>query len=271
MSPLWRDQVQALLTPDDLTLVRFSRGVWPKVIASRILPVAERCEPGMPNWTGALLTLGEALPSKEWADADLSVVLSNHFVRYQVMPWRDELRDESELIEFSRQSMRNAYGRQAAQWSIATSLDRAGQPYVASAIDSQLLDELRAAATAQGRRLVSICPLLMEAFNWAKEWLADSYQWLVIVEDGMICASLVGKGGWVVVRSLRSRSNWPSEVVAMLEREQFIVDEAESAQTVLLHIVNGEQVELPANQWTVRHLRSFQANPAGASVLSCVL
>lgn len=271
MSPSWRDQVQALLTPTDLTLVRFARGWRPKAIAKSVVPVTESHESGMPNWTGALLMLGQALSSNEWADADLSVILSNHFVRHQVIPWRDELRDESELIEFSRQSMRKTYGRQAAQWSIAMSLDRAGQPYVASAIDSQLLDELKAITTAQGRRLVSIRPLLMEAFNWAKEWLTNSYQWLVIVEDGMICASLVGKGGWVVVRSLRARSDWPSEVVAMLEREQFVVDEAEAAKTVLLHVVNGEQVELPANQWTVRHLRSFQANRAGASVLQCVL
>lgn len=271
MSPLWRDQVQALLTPTDLTLVRFSRGVWPKTTAKSVVSVTEGHEPGMPNWTGALLTLGQALSSKEWADADLSVILSNHFVRHQVIPWREELRDESELIEFSRQSMRKTYGRQAAQWSIEMSLDRAGQPYVASAVDSRLLDELKAVTTAQGRHLRSIRPLLMEAFNWAKEWLTDSYQWLVIVEEGMICASLVGKGGWVVVRSLRSRSDWPSEVVAMLEREQFVVDEAEAAQTVLLHIVKGEQVELPANQWTVRHLRSCQTNRAGASVLQCAL
>jgi hypothetical protein len=271
VSPLWRDQVQALLTPTDLTLVRFSRGMRPKAVVKRVVPVTEDRTSSMPNWTGALLTLCQALPAKEWADTDLSVILSNHFVRHQVIPWRDELRDQSELIEFSRQSMRNTYGRQAAQWSIELSLDRAGQPYVASAIDRLLLDELKAVTTAQGMRLVSVRPLLMEAFNWAKEWLTSSYQWLVIVEDGMICASLVGKGRWVVVRSLRARSDWPSEVVAMLEREQFVVDEAEAAQTVLLHVVNGQQMELPANQWTVRHLHQSPVNRAGVSVLSCAL
>jgi hypothetical protein len=266
-----RDQVHVLLTPTDLTLVRFLRGVRPKAVGKSVVPVTEGRLSCMQNWTGTLLTLSQALASKEWADADLSVVVSNHFVRYQVIPWRDELRDESELTEFARQAIRKTYGRPTAQWSVELSLDRAGLPYVASAIDSQLLDELKAVAMAQGRRLVSIRPLLMEAFNWAKEWLTNSYQWLVIVEDGMVCASLVGKGGWVVVRSFRAGLDWPGEVVAMLEREQFVVDEAKSAQTVLLHVVNGQPVELPANQWTVRHLRSPQANRAGVSMLSCVL
>lgn len=271
MLPLWRDQVQALLTPTELTLVRFSRGARPIVVAKRVVPVTEDPVPGMPSWTGPLLTLGQALQSAEWANTDLSIILSNHFVRYQVVPWRDELRDESELIEFARQSMRKTYGRQTAQWAMEISLDHAGQPYMASAIDSQLLEELKAVATVQGRRLVSIRPLLMEAFNWAQSWLGNSYQWLVLVEDGMICASLVGKGRWVVVRSVRAQSDWPGEVVALLEREQFVVDEAESANSVLLHVVNGQEMELPANQWTVRHLHSYETNSVGASVLSCLL
>jgi hypothetical protein len=266
-----RDLVQVLLTPTGLTLVRFSKGLRPKVAGKGVVPVTEGHAPGMPNWTGALLTLNQALASKEWADAEVSIILSNHFVRYQVIPWRDELRDRSELAEFARQSMRKTYGRPMAQWSVEMSLDRAGRPYVASAIDSRLLDELKALTTAQGRRLRSLRPLLMEAFNWAKEWLTDSYQWLVIVEEGLISASLMGQGGWVVVRSFRAGSDWPSEVVAMLEREQFIVDEAKSAKTVLLHVVNGEPVELPANQWTVRHLRSPQPNRAGILVPQCVL
>jgi hypothetical protein len=243
--------------------------VRPHVAERRTVPVTACRGTGMPNWTGALTALGGVLSSKECADAELSIILSNHFARYQVIPWQDELQDESELIEFSRRSMRNAYGHDLAQWSLAMSLDRAGRPFVVSAVERLLLDELDACVVAQKRRLVSVRPLLMEAFNWARTWLNNAYQWLVIVEEGMICASLVGKGGWAVARSLRVRSDWPSEVVAMLEREQLLVDEAEKAQTVFLHVVNGHRVELPSNQWTIRHLDTPLTDHTRASELLC--
>ncbi len=271
MSPLWREQVQVLVTPASLTFVRFSRGLRPVKIGSATVPVIDHGAKGMPNWTSALVALAQVLTAEEWRHGDLSIVLSNHFMRYQVVPWRDELRDESELIGYVRQLMSGAYGRRSADWSVEISIDGVGQPCVGSAVDIQLIHELQAIATHQGRRLVSVRPLLMEAFNWAKAWLKTACQWLVIVEDGMICAALVGHGRWVVVRTCRTGSDWPAELVAMLEREQFLVDEAESAQTVLLHVVNGEPMELPANQWTVRHLRTDQPSKASASVLSCVL
>lgn len=271
MSPLWRDQVQVLMTPSDLTLVRLGRGVRPAILNKATVPVKDACSQGMPNWTSPLVTLSSVLQRDEWRHGDLSIILSNHFVRYQVVSWRDELREEAELVGYATQLLRQAYGRQSADWAVEVSLDRVGFPYVASAVENQLLHEIRAIATHQQRRLVSVRPLLMEAFNWAKTWLTAACQWLVIVEEGMMCAALVGHGRWIVVRTCRTGHDWPSELVAMLEREQFLVEEAESAQTVLLHVVNGEPMELPANQWTVRHLRTTQPQQTTAVVLSCVL
>lgn len=269
MSPLWREHIQVLVSPGGLTLARLSRGLRPAVMARAVVPVGQEAGSGLPAWTAAVQMLGETLQEAAWAKADLSVVLSNHFVRYQVIPWQDDLQDESELIEYADRLMRKTYGRETARWSIQLSIDGVGRPCVASAIDGQLLDELRALAIAQDRRLLSLRPLLMEAFNWAKPWLTPAYQWLVVVEKGMICASLVGQGRWVAVRLLRARTDWPSELVAMLEREQFILDEAEAAHTVLLHVVNGEQVELPANQWTVRHVSPEPLHSVTASVVPC--
>ena len=269
MSPLWRDHIQVLASPAELTLARLSKGLRPAVMARAVVPVAQEAGAGLPVWTAAVLTLGETLHDAAWAKADVSVVLSNHFVRYQVIPWQDELQDESELREYANRLMRKTYGRETAHWSIQLSIDGVGRPCVASAIDAQLLDELQTLAVAQDRRLLSMRPLLMEAFNWAKAWLTAAYQWLVIVEEGMVCASLVGQGRWVAVRSFRVRTDWPSELVAMLEREQFMIDEAEAAHTVLLHVVNGEPVELPANQWTVRHVSPGHLYPVTASVVPC--
>lgn len=271
MSPLWREQVQVLVSPSTLTLVRLARGVHPVVAAKASLPVLDRPGQDEPPWTGALQTLGRGLATDQWAHGDLSMVLSNHFVRYQVVPWRDELHDESEFRSYAAQSLRQAYGRQSADWAVEISIDRVGEPVVACAIDRPLLEALTGMGARRDGRLVSVRPLLMEAFNWAKDWLTDASQWLVLVEEGLICAALIARRRWVAVRTLRTGCDWPGQLVAMLEREPLFEEEAVSAHTVLLHVVHGSPQELPAKQWTVHHLCKTDRRRATASVLACVL
>lgn len=272
MSPLWREQVHVLVAPTELTLGRFGKGIRPAMIAKTTVPIAKQTSTGLPLWSSSVQALGRVLGTEEWAQGDLALVLSNHFVRYRVVPWQDELRDEQELTAYAEQVLRQAYGGVAsAEWSVDVSIDRVGSPCVASAVDTALIEALRTLAGQQGRRLMSVRPLLMEAFNLARGWLTGGCYWVVIVEEGLICAALIGRGRWVVVRTARFHGDWPSELVAMLEREQYLVEEAEAAQTVLLHVINGTYQELPANHWTVRPVHPAGSHHTTTSVLSCAL
>jgi len=269
VSPLWPDEIHALLTPTTLTMSRVRPWFRPTTVAEETLPITEQMLEGTPPWTGPLRALDHVLGTDPWTRGNLVVVLSNHFVRYRVIPWQYELRDERELIAYARQIVRHAFGRSADDWAVTVSIDRVGDPVVASAIDAALFEELKHCAARQHRRLISVRPLLMEAFNLARAWLTGACYWLAVVEEKLICAALVGRGRWVVVRTVRVHTDWPSELVALLEREQLLVKEAESAQTVLLHVVDGSYRELPASQWTVQPLRAAHAQRMVTSESSC--
>lgn len=269
MSLLWRDQVQALLGPDRVTLVRWERGLRAQAVAHTILYLPPLSS-GSANWTEAVARLEEALLQPEWSKADLSVTLSNHFVRYEVVPWSDELNDETELTAFAYQCFTRVYGPLVQHCATQISVENAGSPYLASAVHRKLLEELADIAGRRAVRLLSVKPLLMEAFNRWKRQFTAAAQWVCLVEEGIVCAALVGRDGWRVVRSLRVRSDWPSELVVLLEREQFITDDAASVQQVFLYVVNGVEVDLPTNQWVVRRLSWLPQAVSALSVMPCV-
>lgn len=269
MSLLWRDRVQALLSPDRLTLVRWKRGLRAQAVARTVLhhpPIS----PASANWTETVAGLGETLLQPEWSNADLSITLSNHFVRYEVVPWNDQLSNETEQMAFARQCFARVYGLPAQPCAVRVSLEKAGSPFLAGAVDQGLLEKLADNASQRGVRLLSVKPLLMEAFNRWRGRFTDAVQWVCIVEEGLVCAALVGRDRWIAVRSLRVRSDWPSELVALLEREQFITDDASSAQQVFLYVANGVEVELPTNQWAVHRLSWSPQDVSALSVMPCV-
>lgn len=269
MSLLWRDRVQALLGPHQVTLARWQRGLRAQAVARTILHLSP-LPPGSTNWTEAVARLGEALLQPEWSKADLSVTLSNHFVRYAVVPWNDRLTDETEQSAFALQCFARVYGLPAQSCAVRVSLDKAGSPFLAGAVDRGLLDELENIAGQRELRLLSVKPLLMELFNRWRRRFTESVQWVCIVEEGLVCAALVGRDHWIVVRSMRVRSDWPSELVALLEREQFVTDDASFAQTVFLYVANGVDVDLPTNQWVVRRLYWSPQDVSALSVMPCV-
>jgi hypothetical protein len=265
---LWRDEVQALMSPTHVTLARWKRGLRRRVtgkLTVRVTPCAES-----PAWMASTAALTEALMKPEWTNADLKVILSNHFVLYEVIPWNDALKDEAEQTAYAREYFGLVYGRMKQDWALQIGLDRAGCPYVASGTDQGLLDELSHAADQHKLRLRSVQPLLTETFNHSLAHFTDGAQWFVVVEDGMLCAALVGRRHVIAVRSMRVRWDSPSELAALLEREQLLTDEASSVRKVFLYIVNGPEMPLPTNRWDVHYLPWPTHARSVLSVLPCV-
>jgi len=50
-----------------------------------------------------------------------TVILSNHFLRYALVPWRAELADAKEDLSFARHCFTKVYGKAAQQWKLRLS------------------------------------------------------------------------------------------------------------------------------------------------------
>ena len=88
MSPLWRDELGAHLSPRRLCLVRMKRGVKPTLSAEHEEEFESR---QLTDWAAALQGLDAMLTQPGWQGAPLRVVVADSWVRYAIVPWVAEL------------------------------------------------------------------------------------------------------------------------------------------------------------------------------------
>src|SRR5436190_11678999 len=147
VSRLFPERITVAVAPDQLT------------VGSRTIA----CDAafGSEPWHGAIA----ALRGVEWKDrVRVTAVLSNHFVRYALVPWNTALADPAEEEAYVRHHFAKIHGERAKSWALRWSAEAADAPRLASAIDTGLVQGLKECFPAKGRaRLVSIQPYLMAA------------------------------------------------------------------------------------------------------------
>jgi hypothetical protein len=189
--------------------------LFPERVEVRLFPEAVSagsrtlaCDPafGAEPWQGALAALrdlGFERPSR------VTVLLSNHFVRYAVFPWSDALATEAEEQAYVRHQFARIHGERAQGWAFRWS------DGLAAAIDQGLLQALAPCFPPQGKaRLVSVQPALMAAFNRARAAVPAAGAWLVMAEADRACVALHANGRWRSVQN--ARGPWQP----LLERER---------------------------------------------------
>jgi hypothetical protein len=256
---LWRDQVRIALSPGRVVLVRVSRGLQPAISAQRIVPCALSTE--APMWHAPLAALAEALREPAWQRADAVVVLSNHFVRYALVPWEEKLLTEAEQVAFARYSFVRVYGETAEGWAVRQSGMAADSAQVAGAVDQELLDALRATVKPAGLRLTSIQPYLMHAYNRWQALLHHGAGWFAVGEPGRLCLALLEPTRWLALNSYRIGEDWPQALVQWLDRERHRVDATEVPSEVYLYAPDLPEASLESGGWSVKPLKAQP--PAG--------
>jgi hypothetical protein len=254
-----------VLYPDKLVMLCATSRLTPRgfkryVHAQAEIPGEECGETDMP-WSGAIRTLAKSLPLLTRRGMKATVILSNHFVHYVLVPWCDKLGGEKEEMTYVRHCFEEVYGDDAAGWELRLSPDRAGVPAFASGVDSRLLGELRELLGSSGVNISSIQPHLMIAHNICQASLRGRSTWLALLEPDNLCLAMLQQGQWSWMRKMRIGKAWREELPTILEREEFMAGEGEALSEVLLwapHLHNSEELDdrdIPASRrWKFKHL-----------------
>lgn len=200
---------------------------------------------GVQPWRAALLELETALPGYADGKTAATVILSNHFLRYALVPWRAELSDAEEELSFTRHCFTKIYGKTAQQWELRLSQEVNTSSRLASAVDMELLDALKGVFERAGIVLQSIQPHLMAAFNGFRGRLRKRSAWFALLEPGNLCLALLHEGCWMRVRSLRVDSEWRDELPLILEREAYLADNPAVPHEVYVWDAESRDTELP--------------------------
>lgn len=260
MLPLWRDELRVVLAPEQLVLLRLGwaltkRGLTPRVDMKTVINCASS-KGGGASWDAAIKTLEIEVPRSLVRKTVARVILSNHFMRYTLVPWSDSLSNAAEEQAYARHCFRQLYGIDVEQWDLRLSPGRTGLPQLASAVDTHLLAALRDVFEGNGVVLDSIQPRLMAAYNNSYLALKNSSGWLALVEPGCLCLALLKHGRWLRVRTMRIGSDWCNALLLLLEREAYLAEENTDTRTVFLWAPELGTAALPGNgRWQISHMQ----------------
>lgn len=244
MSPLWRDQLRISLSPSHVALLRFGKGLKPRLTAK----IAVTCQPvvGDAPWSGALAALDGLLSKPEWQRADASVVVSNGFARFQLLPWNEDIAGEEEQRSFARHKLAAVYG-DSSDWEIRIAEGNAGTENLGCGMHQKLLESITICCNKHGVRLRSLQPYLMAAYNRVRPELGQGNIWFAVTEPERVCIMRLENGAW---RSIHCRSlatgNPLAALVTVLEREQQLAGLDPQTDTTILYAPGVTSASLAA-------------------------
>ena len=233
MLPLWSDKLQIVLTPDRVSITRQNAGFRSGQLVSHSLPCAAPLQ-GEPAWQPAIRSLQALLKQKNVRNTSATVLLSNHFVRYQLINTQPDLSSLEEEKAFVRFSFAEVYGDEVNRWQLRWGSGLQLSPQVASAIDHALIEQIEITLSQAGVKLSSLQPYLMAAFNYVRKWVDASPHWFVLVEPGNACTGFMQNGDWQQLHNSRLGADWAADLPRVLSREfQMVGPIGERSQMII--------------------------------------
>jgi hypothetical protein len=235
VSPSLRKRIRVALSPRRALAAVFSAGLRPRLLDQRAVACAPGTAGGL-TWEPALEALRTALETLPHARASAVVILSNHFVRYLLLPWKPEIVTAEEELAFAAARFNQVYGASTQDSVIRVSAAPAGSQRVTSAVERPLLQLLAELLAELGLRAESIQPHLMSAVNaWGGRRLRDG--WVALAEPSLLLLGLRRNGAWI---SLRSRPLEPAApLAAIIEQERRLLGLETAPAEVFLHEADG--------------------------------
>lgn len=238
MSPLWRDQIQVFVAPGRIDLVRTTRGFKPVQAAK----VTVWCEPAQdaPVWQAAVQQLEKHL--MDAAGAQLSVTLSNHFVRYVALLPQAEIATPEEVSSYAAFRMREVYAERVNSWALSVSEWTPLSGAVCAAIPRDLMVQLEEMAARCRCTLKEIEPYFASVYDRWQKLLDGNKTYFAVIEAGRICLAVLINGSWHSIRNQRILHNAAAELLAALDQEAILTGSKEAIE--LVHVFAPEQADL---------------------------
>lgn len=249
MSLLRPDKFRIQLYPDKAIIFACGQN---KPGLRAILP----CAPsgGESAWRASLVVADQWVKSNGINQMSVSIVLSDYFVRYALMPFSGEVANDAEEIMLARILLEEIYGERANQWQLQMSCGAYGKPRLIAATDSALLDEITAVFMSGKRKLDAVVPNFVSVFDDFCGQIQKAEGLITTVETGLVVVAAFQNGVLVNVRRFPLEGSARMQLPELLRREALIWGLKLEALLVYLHTPESMEITLPANGEMVLHL-----------------
>ena len=216
MSPSWRDHTAVFLGSDAVQVARYGAGLR-RSTAERHRVAFDAAGA---RWQNLLEALRTALGQLSVRRGDASVVVSNHYVRFALVPDAGKLRNNTERLVAARHTLQAVYGEAAGRWRVVLDGASRNGAAIAAGIEADLVDAIVAALKAANLRTRSVRPLFATAANASRRALGKGPAWFGVVEPGRLALAYVARGGWQSLRTHRLRNGLNEELPVLLEQNR---------------------------------------------------
>ena len=221
-------------------------------------------------YAAVINTLNTTLSLPEWQNASVSIVLSDHYVRYTFIPAHG-LSNSAEQQAFVKHCFHLAFGEQVSGWNVQVSPTGFEKSSLASAIPQDLVSVLVNVLQAQKLRLTGIYPQLMLTTNETMRQLSKLLSkdvpnsfWLALQRDNRLCLALVENGQWLSVSNVIASPDLPSQLEALIGRTSI----HHSINNPYPVLVNGLALTSLSSASKVPSLLALPFNIAGLEIIN---
>jgi hypothetical protein len=224
------------LRPASVSLTRRGAALRARADALRTISVTtgegDRAE-AVESWRAASDVLAEALRERRGRLGRVEIVLSDHFVRYLLIPWSRGLVSDTERLNFARLAFKDLYGAAADSWDLCLDEQPAGLASFAAAVDRALVSSVRDAVTRAGGQLASLVPNLVDRINRHRSAFKARQFCFSATEPGRASLAFRSNGAWQAVRSRRIDGPLGQALPVLLKQEA-VVGEANGGGVLYL-------------------------------------
>lgn len=246
MLPLWRNELRVVLCSDRVILLGLGKGVRRKVIHQTLLPCSAL--PGVPAWQAALDVFKKWLANNEINRTDVTVLLSNHFVRYALMPFSIEVTNRAESQAFAQMLFENIYGELARQWRLQIEVGGYGESRLVAAVDMLLLDQITETVALSRLKLRAITPHLVAVFNCFQPQIKEADGLFVVAEPEQLIVVTFNHGKLSDVRRVLLNGALDAQLTNLLRREALTSGLDLTVIPVYLHVAGNPDFSLPIDE-----------------------
>lgn len=230
LKSFFKDELWVCIHPRHMALMRTTRllsnGLKRQIVDAQVINLPRNNmdkNHESQGWETVVRSLKHALNDPKWQGTLSTVIISNDYVKFSVIPWNAELISEVEKQAYLQHCFNLAYGEPAKAWDLRMNIPEFDKPTIASAVPIDLVQALHDVYAESGMELSAIYPQLMLAINQtlseiSQHKMAQSF-WLVAVQNGRICLMLLVDGSWRLVKNVAVAADFSTQIAALIQRE----------------------------------------------------
>lgn len=242
MSLLWRDELRVVLCPDKVIILGLGKGLHYTIRHEVIFTCSS--EPGEVPWRQAIAALAQWLQGNEVGRARATVILSNHFVRYALMPFSPEVTNLVEEHELAQAVVGNIYGDVAQKWKLVISDGGYNEARLIAAMDIELLEAITHVFAQASVRLVAVKPYLTSVFNACRKQIPGSGGMIAVAEPGQLLAVVAKENKLLSVRRVALSGDLVEQLPKLLQREVMLSGLEEADASIYLRVAGSPDFKL---------------------------